>query len=250
MFKNFPKPVLIKSILAVIFIFSVIFMCVVIYKAFAIRNTIKSKKAALELYRYEGLDKLKEDKALLEKQLERLNDFYDEITQRLASQPKPKKPKEITDPLKFKEELYKVQNKLKDDGKTIIFDFPFWLGFEKFKNDIPSAAELPVRAEQLEIIRETADLILKSGIAVVNVVEFKDTKDVIVDGEVVYKEYPMRIGFVCGNENLVNFLYSMSVAEIPLKVEDVKLKASETKEPVKYELAVELIISAAVFDVK
>lgn len=250
MHRRLLKPVFVKSILAALFIFSAIFMCVVIYKALAIRNTINSKKAALELYRNKGLDKLNEDKAFLEKQLKTMNASYEEITQRLASQLKPKKPKEITDPLKFKEELYKAQNKLKEDGRTINFDFPFWLGFEKFEHDIPSAAELPIRAKQLEIIKETANLILKAGIAVVNVVEFKDTRDVAVGRDVLYKEYPMRMGLVCKNENLVNFLYSLSVAEVPLKVEYIKIKTSETKEPVKYELAVELIISAAVFDVK
>ena len=238
-----------KLILAILFVLSFAYLIGVIYQVSSLEKSAERKQVELESYQKDGLAKLNREKVRLERQLKAIESYYDEITGLVASKPKSRMPKDPGDPLKFKEELYKVQNKLKEDGKSINFEFPFWLGFDKYEHDIPTVTDLPVRVKQLDIIKETGALMLNNSISTITAVEFGDVKNISAEGvkEIAYKEFPLKIGFVCTNENLINFLHSLTVSEIAFKVDYMKLKAPEAKAEGKGDLSVELIIAAAVF---
>lgn len=240
---------LIKLVLAVLFVLSLLYLIAVIYQISSLEKSVAGKQKELDVYQSDGLGKLNREKVRLEKQLKAIEGSYNEITNLLAAKPKSRMPKDPGDPLKFKEELYKVQNKLKEDGKAINFEFPFWLGFDKYEHDIPTPGDLPLRVKQLDIIKEAGNLMLKNGISSIAVVEFGDVKNISAEGvkDIVYKEIPLKVGFICKNDNLMNFLHALSVSEIPFKVDYMKLKTPESETKAKGELSVELIITAAVF---
>lgn len=249
MAKGISAPALTKFILGIIFISSLIYLGIVGYQAYSLKNSILQKQDNLKLYKKEGLNSLERKKVRLEKELQTIENSYKEIAQTLSSKPKSRMPTEVGDPLKFKEELYKVQTKLKQDGSAIGFQFPPGLGFAKYEKEIPTASDLPIRVKQLEIIQEIGALMLKSRVPQITVIEFKDVKDVITEGdkEVVYKGFPLKIAFRCKNDNLINLLYGLSVSDIPFMVESLNLKTSEGKPEAKGDLTVELEISSAIF---
>lgn len=244
---------LIKIVLAALFVSSVIYLIAVVYQVSSLEKSVASKQKELETYQKDGLGKLNREKIKLERQLKVAEGSYDEITGLFTLKPKSRMPKEQGDPLKFKEELYKVQNKLKEDGKSINFEFPFWLGFDKYEHDIPTAADLPVRVKQLDIIREVGGLMVKNSIPFVSAVEFGDIKNISAEPgkDIIYREMPVKVGLTCENGSLMNFLYALSVSDVPFKVDYIKLKVAEgqrheheTKQDL---LSVELIVTAAVF---
>ncbi|MDP3786933.1 MAG: Amuc_1100 family pilus-like protein [Candidatus Omnitrophota bacterium] len=238
-----------KLILAILFVLSFAYLIVAVYQVSSLEKSVEHKQKELETYQKDGLTKLNREKVRLEKQLKAIESSYDEITGLVAPNPKSRMSKDPGDPLKFKEELYKVQNKLKEDGKSVNFEFPFWLGFDKYEHDIPTAADLPLRVKQLDIIKEAGTLMLNNKISTIAAVEFGDIKNISAEGgkDIVYKEFPLKIGFVCTNENLINFLHTLTISDIAFKVDYMKLKASEAKAEGKGDLSVELIITAAVF---
>ncbi len=240
---------LVKLILAILFILSLVYLIAVVYQVFSLEKSVERRQKELEAYQKDGLGKLNREKVKLERQLKAVEGSYDEITGLFTLKSKSRMPKEPGDPLKFKEELYKVQNKLKEDGKAINFEFPFWLGFDKYEHDIPTQADLPVRVKQLDIIREVGDLMVKNGISMVSAVEFGEVRNISAEGgkDIAYKDIPLKIGFVCKNSNLMNFLHALSISEIPLKVDYMQLKTPEGESKTKGDLSVELIITAAVF---
>ncbi len=249
MFKVTGAAGLTKLILAILFILSLAYLIATVYQVTSLKKSVERKQGELKRYQSDGLTKLNREKTRLEKQLKMIESSYNEITGLLAVNPKSRMPKDPGDPLKFKEELYKVQNKLKESGKAINFEFPFWLGFDKYEHDIPTAADLPVRVKQLDIVKEAANLMLKNDISSIAVMEFGDVKNISAEGgkDTVYKEMPLKIRFVCKSDNFINFLYALSVSDIPFKVDYTKLKTSGSETKAKGDLSVELIITAAVF---
>lgn len=254
-FKDVSTPRLTKLILGIIVVASVFYLVMSGYQTYSYNLSLKWKQRNLKLYKKEGLASLENKKAVFEKQLDEISSYHKKIEGLLSSKPKARMPKE-GDPLKFKEELYRVQARLKQDGSAIGFEFPEGLGFAKIEKEIPSAAELPMRVKQLEIIQEIGDLMLKAKVAKITAIELKDAKDIILEkvgekdkgvADIIYKEFPVKIAFNCKNENLINFLYGLSVSDIPFMIDFINLKAADESSEAKGELSVELTIVAAIF---
>ncbi len=255
MAKGLGSPELIKTVLGILIAASILYAGIMGYQEYSCKNSIGQNQTKLTRYRKVGLASLKRKKAGLEKELSESANHYKEITRYLSSKPKAKMSKEAADPLKFKEELYKVQTKLKEDGSAIGFEFPAGLGFAKYEKEIPTVAELPSRVKQLEIIQEIGILMLKSKVPKITDIEFEDVKDVIAEGseDTVYKKFPLAISFNCENENLINFLHGLSISDIAFMIDSINLKTSLEKKPAaetdedKGKLTVEMVISAAIF---
>ncbi len=167
----------------------------------------------------------------------------------LFSKPASRMTKEVGDPLKFKEELYKVQNKIKEAGAAINFQLPFWLGFDKYEHDIPNPADLPFRVKQLDIINEIGNLALVSKVPEILTIEFLEVKRIMADNnkEILYMEFPVKIVLKCSNESLINFMQKLSVADMPFRFDSFKIKVSgEEGAAAAGALTGELVIVAAV----
>ncbi len=248
MAKGIKPHVMTKLVLGIVFLGSLCVAIFVGYDRSSLEKSIQDKTGELESYKDQGLSVLTRERLKLEKQLNSLKDVNDQLNAGLFSSPKAKMPKESGDALKFKEELYRVQNKIKEEGVPIDFQFPFWLGFERYEHDIPVSADLPVRAKQLEIIKEIMDLMLQAKVPEVSSVEFLESKNVTYDGgkEPMFREFPVRISFKCKNDNLLGFLYKIYTSGIPFRVDVLKIKVLNEETGEKGELKVEAVIVAAI----
>jgi len=246
MFKNIKAPTLTKIILVIICISSLIFLGASALQSYSLKHTIDTRKKELRIYRREGLSNLEKNRLSSEKQLNVLTRYYKEIVQTLSSKPRTRMPKEA-DPLKFKEELYKAQTKLKQDGSSINFQFPPSLGFAKYEREIPSTSELLIGVKQLDIIQQICGLMVESKVPEVTAIEFEEAKDVMRGSDIAYKELPVRIVLKCNNENLINFLYGLSVSDIPFMISYMNLKTVDERPETKGQLEAILVITAAVF---
>lgn len=248
MAKGIKPHVMTKIVLGLVFLVSLGIAIFVVYDRAALKQSIQDKTGELDNYKDQGLAVLNRERLKLDKQLGSLKDINDRMNNGLFSKPKSKMPKETADALKFKEELYRVQNKIKEEGIPIDFQFPFWLGFERYEHDIPSFADLPVRVKQLEIIREAMDLMLKAKVPEVSSIEFLESKSVVYEGgkEPLFRDFPVRISFKCKNDNLVSLLHNIYVSDVPFRVDTLKIKVLNEETGEKGELKVEAVIVAAI----
>lgn len=234
-----------KITLGVVIFASFLFLGIVSYQKAKISSAVAQKQEELKVYSDEGLGKLTMEKNRLERELTYLQEASKDITAMLFSKPGSRMSMEVGDPLKFKEELYKVQNKIKEGD---VFQFPFWLGFDKYEHDIPNAADLPYRIKQLDIIKAIGNMALASNVPVISSIEFLEIKRISAEGskDTLYMEFPVRVVLKCRNENLINFFHKLSAADTPLKVNSFKIKVTtEAGEPTDVLMA-EMVISAAV----
>ncbi|MFA5093975.1 MAG: Amuc_1100 family pilus-like protein [Candidatus Omnitrophota bacterium] len=237
-----------KVALGVLFLVSLGIAVLVGLDRISLKRSIEGKTGELDNFRSEGLGNLNRERLRLERQMDSLNSVNERMSKGLFSKPVAQMPKDVGDALKFKEELYRVQKNIKDEGAPIDFQFPFWLGFERYEHDIPAPGDLPVRVKQLDIIAEIIDLMLQSKIPEVSSVEFLESKVVVLEGEKdpLFRNFPVRISFECKNDNLVNFMYKLYSAGIPFRIEMIKAKTVNEDMGEKGALKVEMIIVAAV----
>lgn len=246
--KNIKPHVMTKLVLGLVFLASLGVAIFVGYDRASLKQSIQDKTGELDNYKDQGLAVLNRERLRLEKHLGSLKDVNDQMNNGLFSKPKSKMPKETGDALKFKEELFRVQNKIKEEGIPIDFQFPFWLGFERYEHDIPTSADLPVRAKQLEIIKEMMDLMLQAKVPEVSSIEFLESRSVVYEGgkDPLFREFPIRISFKCKNDNLINLLHRIYVSEIPFRVDMLKIKVLNEDTGEKGELKIEAVIVAAI----
>ena len=236
-----------KTFLVAVILVSFLFLGITVYGRLRIEGAVVQKQQQLKVYEDRGLGFLNSEKNRLEKQFKSLQEADKDISGMLFPKPSSRMVKEVGDPLKFKEELYKVQNKIKGDGASINFQFPFWLGFDGYKHDIPNPADLPFRIKQLDIINEIGNLALASKVPEISAIEFLEIKKIMADNkEILYIEFPVKVILKCSNENLINFVYKLSVADIPFKVDSFKIKVSVGESAADGDLTGELVIVAAV----
>jgi hypothetical protein len=236
-----------KISLGAVILVSFLFLGITVYDRLRIEGAVVQKQEQLKVYKNQGLGLLSSEKNRLERQLKAMREADKEISGMLFSKPSSRMVKEVGDPLKFKEELYKVQNKIKEDGASINFQFPFWLGFERYEHDIPNPADLPFRVKQLDIINEIGSLALASKVPEISTIEFLEIKKIMADNkEILFMEFPVRVVLKCGNESLVNFMYKLSVADVPLRIDSFKIKVSADESAAEGDMTGELVIVAAV----
>ncbi|MDD4878869.1 MAG: Amuc_1100 family pilus-like protein [Candidatus Omnitrophica bacterium] len=236
-----------KVSLGAVILVSFLFLGVTVYDRWRIERAVVQKQQELEVYKNQGLGFLSSEKNRLDRQLKSMQEADKEISGMLFSKPSSRMVKEAGDPLKFKEELYKVQNKIKEEGASISFQFPFWLGFDRYEHDIPNPTDLPFRVKQLDIIKEIGNLVLASKAPEISTIEFLEIKKITADNkEILYMEFPVKVILKCNNENLVNFMYKLSVADMPFRVDSFKIKVSLDEAAPDGELTAEMVIVAAV----
>jgi len=246
--KNIGDSLMTKIVLGVIIFVSFLFLGIVSYQKAKISSAVGQKQEELKIYKDEGLGKLSMEKNRLERELNSLQEAAKNITGILFSKPSSRMSMEVGDPLKFKEELYKVQNKVKEDGASINFQFPFWLGFDKYEHDIPNAADLPYRIKQLEIIKMIGNMALASNVPEVSAIEFLEIKRILAEDskDLLYMEFPVKVVLKCRNENLISFLHKLGTADVPFKLDSFKIKVTVEAGQPTGGLTAELVISAAV----
>jgi hypothetical protein len=246
--KNIGDSLMTKIVLGIAILLSFLFLGAAVYQKAKIEKIIGGKQEELKTYKDEGLGRLNSEKNRLEKQLNSLEEAGKKMTGILFLRPGSKMSMEAGDPLKFKEELYKVQNKIKEDGAAANFQFPFWLGFDRYKHDIPSSADLPYRVKQLDIIKEIGNLALASKVPEILGIDFLEIKKISAENnkEILYMEFPVKIILKCKNENLINFLYKFSVADIPFRIDSFKIKVSAEEGEAAGGLTTELVVVAAI----
>ncbi len=247
--KNIGTPLLTKLVLAVFFVAALLFLIFSSLYISTLKKAAAVKQGELDVYKNEGIGSLSRQRVSLEKQQKAIESSYNEIITALSSDPKSKMLKDPGDSLKFKEELHKIQNKLREDGASINFQFPFWLGFDRYEHDIPTAMDLPIRVKQLDIVKELSNLMLKASVPEITLIEFGPVRDIFAEGDKtpLYKEFIVKTAFKCKNENLIKYLHYLSISDIPFKADSIKVKVSGEEGETKGDLTVELTIMGAIF---
>jgi len=234
-----------KIVLGVIIAISFLFLGIAAYKRNVASNALAQKRQELMVYNNGGLKPLRVEKSRLEKELKFLQSSCKDISDLLFAKPASKMTKEVGDPLKFKEELYRVQVRIKENGSMA---FPFWLGFDRYEHDIPNSSDLPNRIKQLDTIEEICKAALASKIPEISGIEFLEVKKIFADNskETLYVDLPVKISIKCNNNNLINFMQKISVADLLFRVDSLKVKIDEEDGTVEGDLKAEFVIIASV----
>lgn len=248
--KKIGTPLLTNIILGFVVLLSFIYLGIEWRAIYLLKSAVKQKQEELLQYQSKGISQLSREKLKLQDRLKAMEVSYREIVETLSSTAESRMPKEVGDPLKFKEELYKVRTKLKEDGAEINFQFPPGLGFEKYQQDVlPTAEELPIAIEQLEIVKYITSLMLKLNIVEITDIKFDKVRDITLPGskETIFREFPVEITFKGRNENIINLLHGLSISGFIFKVDYMNLKSAIAEgEPIG-NIEVMITIIAAVF---
>ena len=158
-------------------------------------------------------------------------------------------PKDVKEPLKFKEEIFKTQDRIKEKAALVglkIAKEAQALGFEEYERKIPIEEEVVNLTKELQIIEELIILMLNSGVDILERVEFLDCTDKVVgEGEPFsYRIFPVKLKIALSIKDLAKFLYNISESDYIFLVNALNIDTLDEKES---QLQVELDISVVVF---
>jgi len=158
-------------------------------------------------------------------------------------------PKDVKEPLKFKEEIFKTQDKMKEKAASAglkIAKEAQALGFEEYERKIPAKEEVINLTKELQIIEELVILMFNSGVDILERVEFLDCIDRAVGDEkpFSYRIFPIRLKITLSIKDLAKFLHNISESDYIFLVNTLNIDTLNEKES---QLQAELEISAVVF---
>lgn len=177
-----------------------------------------------------------------------LGDMYKQMMKELNT-PFARIPEGVKGPLKFKEEIFNVQDKLrqKADSTGLILEREAQsLGFQEYEKEIPTKEEIPKLTKKLHIAEELVELIFASKIDFLENIEFLECRDNILDGEdaLSYRVIPVKLEIISSLRNLARFLYFLSESKFIFVVNDININSSTDK---KDKIRADLDISTIVF---
>jgi len=183
-----------------------------------------------------------------EKEKEELKNIYDKIMKELDA-PSARMPDKVREPLKFKEEIFNVQDELQRQAisKGLTFDKEAQsLGFKEYEKKIPAEEEIPNLTEKLLIAEELVKLMFNSNIDKLTNIKFSDCKDNTLDGEssLSYRVIPIELKITSSVKELAHFLYLLSESEYIFVVNSVNISSSTDE---KNKVQAHLNISSIVF---
>lgn len=223
--KKFLKIYALFIILICVFLISAIMLILSARERISINNKIKKAVATIKERSKSGEDPVLKRLADLLSQKLTLQEKYKKLKHALDSRPQRALPEDIPDPLKFKEQLYQTQQRLKNLANNSQVTLPQDLGFSQFETKIPAAGQLPILIKQLDIVDEVIKFLIKTQIKNIVSVELAEPADRLVgktDGA-VYKELPIKVTVECPTENLVKFLYELRSSEFIFIVKSLKI---------------------------
>jgi len=186
------------------------------------------------------------------KHLKQKSDKLEYINKVMLSEldtPATRLPKEVKEPLKFKEEIFKTQDRIKKKAASAglkIAKEAQALGFEEYEKKIPVKEEVVNLTYQLRAIEELVTLMFNSGVDILENVEFSDSIDKVVGDEkpFSYRIFPIRLKIALSIKDLAKFLYNISESDYIFLVNTLNIDTLNEKES---QLQAELGISVVVF---
>jgi uncharacterized protein (DUF1499 family) len=157
-------------------------------------------------------------------------------------------PKNIKEPLKFKEDIFKLQDALYAEAslRNLIFEGDAKsLGFKEYEKKIPAEEEVPVLTKKLSIIEELVNLMIESNADSLIQVEFLNYIDKELDGKnsLSYRIIPVDITMVSSIKDLAQYLYLLSESDCIFIVDNIRIDSlSDEKDELKTNLTISNIV--------
>jgi hypothetical protein len=179
---------------------------------------------------------------------EKLKSLFSQIMKELDV-PSARMPVEVKEPLKFKEEIFNVQDKIQQQARLrgLTFDDQAEsLGFREYETKIPVEAEVPNLTKKLLIAEELVELMFSSKIDKLTAIKFLDCKDNILKSEspLSYRVFPIELKVVSSVKELAYFLYLLADSKHIFVVNSINVNSLANE---KNQVQAELDISSIVF---
>ena len=158
-------------------------------------------------------------------------------------------PKDLIEPLKFKEKIFEKQKEMRKKvyaNQLELKEEAISFGFREYETKIPTELEVPNLTKELDIIEEAVELMCLSHIETLSSVEFlsyKDNELKTTRGNIDYRVFPVKISTISSVGNLVDLLYRISSSEYIFITEELNIVQSEDfKEKVNASFVISCIV--------
>ena len=158
-------------------------------------------------------------------------------------------PKNIIEPLKFKEKIFKKQKEMRKKAYSSQLELKeeaISFGFKEYETKIPRKAEVPNLTKKLDIIQEVVNLMCFSHIETLSSVEFlayKDDKLETIRGNVNYRVFSLKVNTTSSVKNLIDLLFGISTSNYIFITEELNVEKSEDfKEKINSSFVISCIV--------
>jgi len=184
----------------------------------------------------------------LTKKDSRLDKIYVEATS-IYDKPSFFMPKDLIEPLKFKEKIFEKQKEMRKRAYANQFelkDEAISFGFREYETKIPTKAEVPNLIKELDVIEKVVNLMCLSHIETLSSVEFLSIKDDEIkttQGNISYRIFPLKVSTISTIQNLVDLLFRISNSDYIFITEKLNVTQSEDfKEKVNSDFIISCIV--------
>jgi hypothetical protein len=167
-------------------------------------------------------------------------------------------PKDVPDPIQFKEKLFKVEEGLRRDALVSRIYLPDDMGFGDYENEIPRPGDVPMLVKELDVLQEIYQLAKGSGVAGMSSIEFvrvlsgEEQPETAASAPIAsqtgaaqkgpvrpkpagggipakgtYKKETLRVEIDCDMRSLYNFLYGIRASKYILVTRGMSVRHSE-----------------------
>lgn len=151
----------------------------------------------------------------------------------LYDKPESFMPKDIIEPLKFKEKIFKKQKEMRKKAYSSQLELKeeaVSFGFKEYETKIPTEAEVPNLTKKLDIIQKVVNLMCLSHIETLSSVEFlahRDDKLETIRGNINYRVFSLRLSTTSSVKKLVDLLFKISTSDYIFITEELNVAQSE-----------------------
>jgi Tfp pilus assembly protein PilO len=132
-------------------------------------------------------------------------------------------------PLEFKEELLKTEQLLVERANLWNIIIPNAIGFDEFEGgNIPSQADIPQLALQLDALRTLINFLIESQVYKIKGISKKGLQDIVVSpNQVMYQILPFELSIEGSMESLQTFLYKIRSASHFLVIRKIDIESQK-----------------------
>ena len=253
-FRDLIKKNLVTFIIIGVLFLGVVVSSVVFMLSLKRKNTVENKIKS-ELFFLQGFKMAKENAPTsewvdyLNKKSQMLQETFDSIMVKL-DKPPTRMPESVKESLKFKEEIFETQKKLRDKAyakQLELREGAISLGFKEYEKKIPQEEEVPNLTKQIDIIQELIHLMCISKVETVEKIEFYDYKDYTLESEnkdkITLRVFFVKLELVASVKNLAEFFYWLSKSDFIFIVEELNVNSlTDLKTKVKSDFLVSSVV--------
>lgn len=178
---------------------------------------------------------------------EKISEHYKSFYTLLVS-PWNKMPRSVSEPLKFKEKLFKSQSKIikKAKGKGLVIgEGGLYLGFDRYETEIPQSNDIPDLMVELQAMEELTSLMMQSQILTLERVRILEPQNKTLSNEKqpFVRIFPIQLGLEANFESFITFLNLCGKSDFIFVLSDMRIYRSQSEsKTIKADILVSLVI--------